>query len=110
MTCGLSGSKVSCFNRSGLRWISLYPQRFASGWGNCLYFESCGLYVADYIYCRASWVQHHVDVLTVTYVSKEPLSSDVFGVRCVEMQAVMYVLDEPLIYMSLVYAVWKCKQ
>jgi len=36
--------------------------------------------------------------------------ADVCGVHCVETQAIIYVSEEPLMQMSLVYTMWKRKQ
>ena len=45
----------------------------------------------------------------IIYVSEEPLMQ-MSLVYTVEMQAIMYVLEEPLMQMSVVYTVWKRKQ
>jgi len=79
--------KQSCFNRSGLHWCFLVPPRFASGWDYCLYYETFGRYMAMYIYCTASGLQHLVDVLTGTAFRRNRL-----------------------LQRSLVYTGWKCKQ
>ena len=85
--CHRVATQLQLTNISYIISISLYPHGLLLDGSIVLYYETCGLCVAVYIYYRASRIQHLVDVLTVTMFRRNRL-----------------------LQRSLVYTVWKCKQ